>query len=345
MRTPEETWFHEFAAQSGSTLWLLQPLETVAYVSPMFEQMFGVPVAEVLADRGAWERVIHPADRAVALSAVPRAREGRPVEVDYRITRATDGASRWIRDKGFPLHGPDGNIVAVAGIARDVTEEKQMLLALAESEQTSRLLLAHLQHRVRNTLGVVRTLARQTGEQARDVQEFAMHLDGRLAAFARVQVLMTRYADAGASLREIVEEELLAHAAQEGDTVVVEGPDVLLEPRLAERLSLAVHELAVNAVKHGVLGHASGRLMVDWDVEPSRDGLVLGLAWKESGLGRALRKPRRTGFGTELLTRTLPYELKAKSAMHFGKNGFSYTLFVPLPQVDEGDRKSDEPRP
>ncbi|WP_205481201.1 sensor histidine kinase [Sphingomonas arenae] len=344
MPTAEERWFTEFAAHSDNTLWLQEPPGTMAYLSPTFEAMFGMPAGKGF-DRDQWAALVHPDDLGIALSALPRSEQGEVVQIDYRIIRPSDGAVRWIRDKGFPLFGSDGKVQAIAGIARDITEEKSALEALAQSEERARLLLAELQHRVRNTLGVVRSIARRTAERSRDVREFSTHLDGRLAAFARVQALVTRAPDAGVSLREIAQDELLAHGAQEGRSLVLEGPDVLLDPRTAERISLAVHELSANAVKHGVLGARAGELEVRWSLSGEAESRVLGFSWKETKLGRTLRKPRRTGFGTELLTRTLAYELKAKSAMHFGKNGFSYTLFVPLPYVDEGERKSEEPRP
>ena len=343
MPTPDEVWFRAYAANTDDTLWLQEPPGTIAYVSPRFEEMFGHPVKEVLGDVSRFFRMLHPDDRErVRETLTSMLRE--PVDVEYRIVRP-DGQVRWIADKGFPMIDRAGDVRSIAGIARDITEAKETQRALVESEAQTRLLLAELQHRVRNTLGVIRSIARRTAERARDVEEYATHLDGRLAAFARVQALVTRAADARASLREIIEDELLAHAAQEGATVNLEGPDVLLETRLAERLSLAVHELTANAVKHGVLGGRPGRLDVRWLVEASQTGRVLGLKWRESGLGRSLRKPRKSGFGAELLTRSLAYELNAKSAMHFGKDGFSYTLFVPLPHVDDGERKSEEPRP
>lgn len=332
MPTPDEVWLREFAANSDDTLWLQEPPGTMTWLSRAFESMFGLPAAAMLEDPSHWRRMLHPDDVEVALAAIPHSEDGEVVEIDYRIIRPSDGAVRWIRDKGFPLRGVDGTVGRIAGIARDITEEKEMQRALADSEARARTLLAELQHRVRNTLGVVRSITRRTAERARDVEDFATHLDGRLAAFARVQALVTRNPDASVLLREIVEDELLAHAAQEGGSVHIAGDETRLPVPVAERLSLAVHELATNSVKHGVLGGPAGRLDVDWTCGVSQDGALLSFSWKETGLGRTLRKPRRSGFGTELLTRTLAYELKAKSAIHFGKAGFSYTLFLPLPR-------------
>lgn len=331
MPTPEETWFREFAAHSDDALWLQEPPGTVVYVSPAFETLFGVCVPHGFKHED-WAAMVHPDDRARAMEALPRSVMGEVISIDYRIIRPNDGAIRWIRDKGFPVFSPDGTVRGIAGIARDVTEEVATQQALAESEARARTLLAELQHRVRNTLGVVRSIVRRTAEQARDVQGFAYHLDGRLAAFARVQAMVTRQPDAGILLSEIVDDELLAHAVQPDGSVHVEGDAARLPAALAERLSLAVHELATNSVKHGILGKDGGRLDVRWRLGDGQDGPLLSFSWTETGLGRPLRKPRRTGFGTELLTRTLAYELKAKSAMHFGKAGFSYTLFVPLPR-------------
>src|SRR3712207_5418388 len=124
------------------------------------------------------------------------------------------------------------------------------------------MLLAELQHRVRNTLAVVRSIARRTGETSTTVEDYAMHLDGRLNAFARTQALVTRDPEAGVDLEYLVADELLAYHAKEADQVRISGPPIRLQPKAAETLGLAVHELATNAVKHGALRARQGRVEV-----------------------------------------------------------------------------------
>src|SRR3712207_9087536 len=120
------------------------------------------------------------------------------------------------------------------------------------------MLLAELQHRVRNTLAVVRSIARRTGETSDTVEDYAMHLDGRLNAFARTQAMVTRNPSAGVDLETLVAEELNSYHAREGGQLRISGPPLRLCTKAAETFSLAVHELATNAVKYEI-GRASCR--------------------------------------------------------------------------------------
>lgn len=212
-------------------------------------------------------------------------------------------------------------------------EQARAEAALRQSEQHSRVLLAELQHRVRNTLGVIRSIARRTAQTSDSVEGYASHLDGRLAAFARVQGMLTRSPERGISLRELVEDELVAHAAREGEGVEIDGDDTLLPPRVAERLSLAVHELATNSVKYGALQAEAGSLRVHWRTHGAGPDRRLRFGWEEKGVAIPPGE-RRSGFGTELLTRQLAYELKAAGLLDFSADGVRYALDVPLPSAD-----------
>jgi two-component system CheB/CheR fusion protein len=134
-----------------------------------------------------------------------------------------------------------------------------------------------------------------------------------------VQSAVTRDPAAGVGIASIVADELVAHAVHEGEQLSIKGPDVGLRPKAAESFSLAVHELATNAVKHGALGTARGKIAVSWKLDRNGDDGVLQFEWIERGANGKIAEPERKGFGIELLTRILPYDLGAKPISSSGR--------------------------
>jgi two-component sensor histidine kinase len=173
---------------------------------------------------------------------------------------------------------------------------------------------------------VVRSIVRRTAETSEDIEEMAQHLQGRIDAFARIQSMVARNPDSGVDLTDLVEEEMLVYALREGERLAIGGPPLTLQPRSAETLSLAIHELATNAVKYGALGSETGRVHISWAL--TGDGSSLDFAWVESGLPGNAAEIRSDGFGMELLLRTLPYELGAETAFELAPDGCRFTMRV-----------------
>jgi PAS domain S-box-containing protein len=274
---------------------------------------------------------IHPDDQERVMQGFKQAAEGTGAHWsdEYRYRRA-DGSYANIVYRGFILRDAQGRAARMIGAMQDITERKQAEEALRASESRARLLLAELQHRVRNTLSVIRSITRRTAETSTSVEDYAMHLDGRINAFARVQTAVARDPTAGLDLTDLVTDELLTYAAHQGDQVRIAGPAVRLQPKAAETFGLAIHELATNAVKHGALVVPQGRIRVTWRVHNSTEVPRLVFEWKESGVPERAAKRRRRGFGTDLLERTLAYELKAKVAQAFEPDGLRCTIELPL---------------
>ena len=230
-----------------------------------------------------------------------------------------------------PRHWRDDEVALVQEVSERLWAEIVRARAeegLRNSERHAHVLLAELQHRVRNTLAVVRSIARRTADTSGSVEDMAAHVDGRLNAFARVQAAVTRSPGAGVSLESIVEDELLAVAARQSGQLRVSGPEVMLQSKPAELLSLAIHELATNAVKYGALADG-GRVEVAWTVRDGDDGRALDFEWRETGV-RDAKPSDRDGFGHEMLRRSLPYELDAETSIDFQKDGLRFTMTMPL---------------
>jgi two-component system CheB/CheR fusion protein len=248
----------------------------------------------------------------------------RTLASSERELTAPDSGTRYIV-RILPYRNLDNFITGVVITFIDVT-------AIARAEERQRLLLAELQHRVRNTLSVVRSIARRSAETSTSVEEYASHLDGRLNAFARTQAVVTRDPESGVDLEYLIVEELLVYNVREGEQLRISGPTMRLQPKAAETFALAIHELATNAIKYGALSQPAGRINISWRVENAAEAAQLIFDWREKG-GPTVMPPKRKGFGSELLERTIAFELKGKTTLAFDPAGFSCTISVPMTRL------------
>ena len=255
----------------------------------------------------------------------------RTLAISERELSDPESATRYIV-RILPYRSVENYIAGAVITFVDVT-------AITRAEERQRLLLAELQHRVRNTLTVVRSISRRSAETSSSVEEYATHLDGRLNAFARTQALVTRDPESGVDLEFLVAEELSAFRGSKGERVRISGPPIRLSPKPAETFGLAIHELATNAVKYGALSTSTGRLDVSWRVARGGGATELTFVWREEGGPSLDGRPARRGFGTELLERTLEYDLKSRTLLDFAPSGLICTVEVPLTDgVLAGDR-------
>jgi PAS domain S-box-containing protein len=330
LRKSEER-FQICARATRDIIWDIDLVTDRVWESEALRTQLGYAPEDIGSDTAWCLAHIHPDDQERVVQGFKQAAEGTGEHWsdEYRYRRA-DGSYANIVYRGFILRDAQGRAARMIGAMQDITERKQAEEALRASESRARLLLGELQHRVRNTLAVIRSITRRTAETSQSVEEFAMHLDGRINAFARVQTAVARDPAAGLDLTQLVADELLACVAHEGEQVRIVGPSVRLQSKAAETFGLAIHELATNAVKHGALVVPQGRIRVTWRVHNSTEVPRLVFEWKESGVPERAAKRRRRGFGTDLLERTLAYELKAKVAQAFEPDGLRCTIELPL---------------
>ncbi|MCK1383765.1 CheR family methyltransferase [Bradyrhizobium sp. 21] len=212
-------------------------------------------------------------------------------------------------------HGIEGVVVTFI----DVT-------SLTSSEAKQRILIAELQHRTRNLLSIVQSLAQQTLGKGGSLKAFST----RLAALGRVQSLVGGTMTDHIDLNDILRLELQAVGAAD-EKVSVSGPTVPLGFELVQTFGLALHELTTNSVKYGALKDGQGQLDVSWSVQSNGHGTsTLLLNWKESGL-TGLSEPSHRGFGRELIERALAFTLRASTKLSFSENGISCRIELPLP--------------
>jgi PAS domain S-box-containing protein len=214
------------------------------------------------------------------------------------------------------LFGSDSQPVAIHVIARDVSERKD-----AEARQA--VLVRELQHRTKNMLAVVQSIASSTLRRSHDLESARAALVGRLHALAHAQEFVSFGAGGGALLKDLVEAELAPFGAR----ARVDGPTIVAGSSFAQMFALIVHELATNAAKHGALASTRGHVWINWKVSDAGGGQpALHFTWTERG-GALVQPPTSEGFGTELIG------MLGKPRIVFGPEGFEYELVAPLSEV------------
>lgn len=253
---------------------------------------------------------------------------GEEYDAEYRL-ELPGRDPWWINVRGQVVVRSGGRPRRMAGVVLDVTERRRVVVALEEAEGRQRLLIDELQHRVKNTLATVQSIARQTARGIVGGEDFLQAYEARLVALSRTHDALTRGVWEKASLSDLLLQELSPHAEEQ---YRLDGPDVSLRPKQALALGMVFHELATNAAKHGALCQTQGCVQVNWRLE--RD--VLEVTWRERG-GPPVRPPSRRGFGSRLIKAALETELRGSADLEFAPDGLSCRLSVPL----GADRKAE----
>jgi PAS domain S-box-containing protein len=231
------------------------------------------------------------------------------------------GTRRRMETHAVPLAMPDGTVAQLA-VTRDVTARKRW-------EEHQRLLINELNHRVKNTLATVQSIASQSLRNAETADEARRTVEERLFALARAHDVLTGENWEGAGLREIVTEAVSPYRHEREDRFRIVGPDARLSPRMALAIAMALQELATNAVKYGALSDEVGQVEIAWSIDGGSVGPRLRLAWRESG-GPPVEAPTRRGFGTRLIERSLAQDLHGEVNIDFASTGLVCTLIAPL---------------
>ena len=305
------------ASQMGT--WRYTIADNICIYDENAQALYGLTEARFLHDEAGAKAKFHPDDMATMWARVAKALDSKGdgrYEVEYRV-KQLDGSWRWLSAWGlveFQGHGSDRKPVAIAGASRDLTEMKK-------SEELQRLLVNELNHRVKNSLAAVQSIAIQTLRGDADLPSARAALDGRIISLARAHDLLTDRSWSGADLRDVAARAMEPFAASQID---LSGPSVEVSPKSALALSLALHELATNATKYGALSVAEGRVRLGWRTENG----VLHLNWRESG--GPLAPPTRRGFGSRMLNDGLFRDLNGETRLDYAEDGVRYDISAPL---------------
>jgi two-component system CheB/CheR fusion protein len=273
-------------------------------------EIIGEPMSTLLADDQIDE---WPASLA-------RLRKGEPI-TNFDISRTTkDGRAIHLSLMISPIRDDAGKIVGASAVARDIAERKA-------AEERALLLMAELDHRVKNILAVVSAVVSQTLHSGGLPKTISAEIEGRVMAIARAHNLLTEHGGTEGSLRDLIATELRPY--EHVNNISLAGADVILTSNASLTLALAVHELATNAAKYGALSVAGGQLSVSWRILDERSPQQLVIEWRETG-GPPVTPPSRRGFGTRLIEVGLVRGLGATVDRAFAETGVCCSITLPF---------------
>ena len=242
---------------------------------------------------------------------------------EFRIVYP-DGSIHWHSGRGRFFYDDRGEPVRMIGAIVDTTQRR-------EWENRQKVLVAELQHRVRNILTIVRSVFQRTVEADGPLDQMMDHFRGRLDNLARTQIIATQHASGSVNLHILIHDELLSVGCADSPNVTLDGPEMRIDSKTAEALGLAIHELTTNAVKYGALSIAGATLALKWYIDPGSGTMpTLVFTWTEQGVPAVSLTPTRYGFGSELIKKALPYQLGTETRLEFRGGGVRCTIRVPL---------------
>ncbi len=265
-------------------------------------------------------RAMHPADFPVMKSAFTRAMAQNQ---DYIGEFRASSSGQWLLGRGriFERDAAGKPIVAV-GVNIDITDTKN-------AAERTRFLLRELNHRVKNTLAMLQSLARQTLTRTSDPAEFMEAFSGRLRAISEAHTLLSDREWSGISLTDLITRQVEPYAVFDATQLELVGEDIVLPPDHALGLGIALHELATNAAKHGALSVAAGRVRIEWQVEIGLHESRVVIRWTESNGPRLIESGPR-GLGARLIERSLDKILSSSVRLSYPESGMEALISMPI---------------
>ncbi len=297
--------------------------------NPAYERILGYSIEELR--NAPFFTVVHPDDRDANLGEMVRLVRGEvPYFEIFNRSLHKSGRTVWVHKFVLLLKDRHGTPVNIVALVTDMTERKRQ-------EEQIKLLMREVNHRSKNLLAVVQSVARQTAAYG-DPEHFAERFSERLQGLSASHDLLVHNSWQGVGLEELVTSQLALFADLVGRRIVISGPPLRINASAAQSLGMALHELAVNAGKYGALSCADGRVDVSWQVRDEQgEGGRLELLWAEQG-GPPVSAPKRSGLGTFILTRLVEQSLTAQVKLDFAPSGMSWSLSAPLDMVLENSQ-------
>jgi PAS domain S-box-containing protein len=266
---------------------------------------------------------IHPDDCARVKAHRRRVRADSPADaVTFRFIRP-DGREVWLEETARAEFDTTGRLIRIRGLTRDITRRKQ-------SEKRQDVLIAELDHRVKNVLARVAAIIMQTRQRFRTVDEFVRALHGRIQSMAAAHVLLSQSRWSEVSLTDVIRHQLAPYTTDANTTI--SGPEIRLTSVQTQAVAMVIHELVTNAAKHGALSSPDGSVAVSWDRTTVNAAAVLTITWNEFG-GPPIAAPVQSGYGSSLIRDLIPYELGGTVDLTFPSDGACCKIEIHL---DEG---------
>jgi PAS domain S-box-containing protein len=268
-----------------------------------------------------WFTRVHREDMQRLRTDYVRAFKERRNELvnEFRFVRP-GGEVRWLEARSLIDYDGAGRAERMTGVYIDVTERRK-------AEDHKSLLIAELDHRVKNVLACVAAVARHSREYSKSGDEFIDVLNGRINALANTHALLSRSRWEGVGLGELVRTELAFWT--KAKSALIEGPEIDLAAEATQPVAMVLHELTTNAAKYGALSSAHGRVSVRWQ-RPAKghSNAKLVLEWLETG-GPPVAAPNAAGFGTSVIRDVIPYELGGTVYYELKREGARCRLEIP----------------
>jgi PAS domain S-box-containing protein len=291
------------------------------HLSEASAAIFGLPRNTTKMTADEWRLRVHPEDlQRLDVERQSAFKERRTELVsEFRIIRP-DGEVRWIEARALITYDAAGHACRMLGVYIDITERRR-------AEDHKGLLIAELDHRVKNILASVAVIAQHTRDATKSMDDFLKLLNGRLHSLANTHALLSRNRWHGVSLAELVRGEL-APWMREGNTLI-DGPDIVLTAEATQPVSMVLHELATNATKYGAFSNGHGRISVCWRRHSHSDARSkLVLEWQEAG-GPSVSATSAHGYGTSVIQNIIPYELGGSVDYELAHGGVRCRLEIP----------------
>lgn len=314
-----EEWRHALTLEAGKVgSWVWDVRSGDVACNDTFRRMYDLPEGDAIR----FETVLaatHPDDRAAVQSGIEASfKDG----VDFAVEGRAAASGRWLTMRGRVYQrDADGVPLVMMGASIDISESKQ------SAEQT-RHLLRELNHRVKNTLAMIQSVARQTIRQNPDPQDFTETFSGRLRTISDMHVLLADHDWTGVQLLEVIGAQFGSRFRTHPDRAEVRGEDVTLPADHALGLGLILHELTTNAHRYGAWATDRGVVRIEWAIEsaPTRG---LRLIWRERG-GPRVSEPTELGLGVRLINRSLAKVLDSEVKLAFEPDGVVAEIWLPL---------------
>jgi PAS domain S-box-containing protein len=264
---------------------------------------------------------VHPDERSRLLDLLRNVRPDNPVfDATFRFIRP-DGREVWLEQTAKGEFDATGRLTHLRGLTLDITDRK---VAAARQD----LLIAELDHRVKNVLARVAVVAMQTREGSLTMDEYIKAVEGRIQSMAAAHSLLSQTRWTGVGLNDLVRDQLAPYAM--AANAKVSGPNIMLSAAATQAVAMVLHELVTNAAKYGALSTSNGSVSVNWDKSSDERGATkVTIVWRENG-GPPVAAPARTSFGSSLIRDLIPHELGGTVDLAFEPDGVSCRIEIPL---------------